>query len=43
MVSVVMVGTIMIASTNHAVRAPKPSPPVRSATNGRMITMPKKP
>lgn len=43
MVSVVIVGTIMMASTNHAVSAPKPKPPVRSATKGRMMTIPKKP
>ena len=43
MVSVVMVGTIMMASTNHAVSAPKPRPPVSCAINGRMMIMPKKP
>ncbi len=43
MVRVVMVGTIMMASTSQAVRAPKPKPPVRSASQGRRITRPKKP
>ena len=43
MVRVVMVGTIMMASTSHTVRAPKPRPPVAPAMSGRSTTMPKKP
>ena len=42
-VSVVMVGTIMMASTSQTVRAPKPRPPVSLATIGRRMTRPKKP
>ena len=42
-VSVVMVGTIMMASTSHTVSAPKPRPPVALATSGRSTTSPKKP
>ena len=38
-----MVGTIMIASTIHALKAPNPSVPENSATIARKRMMPKKP